>query len=134
MPVTYLEIRKLHEAGMTQFRKWGMPQWAREIVHEVAYRHRISVSELASHNRCRAVTNARAEAMYLIKAAKPMLSSPQLGKWFDRDYTSVLHGIAVHQERTGAPALSHYNLNRSRKRNAAFNAWKRKQAQMKEAA
>lgn len=121
-------LRVLEELGMSRYRKQGMPKWARDIVREVAYRHKIYVSDLASDNRFHDVVHARTEAMYRIKAAKPEVSSTQLGKWFDRDHTSVLHGIAAHQERAGVPALVHYNLNRSRKRNAAAARFQRLQA------
>lgn len=114
-------LQAVEQHAERNFRRRGMPGWAFQIMREVAYRHRIYLTDIASVSRFRDVVAARTEAMYLIKAAKPCLSSTQLGKWFDKDHTSILHGIASHQERTWAEPVFHYNLNRARKRNQAVS-------------
>lgn len=115
-------LQAVEKHASRNFRRRGMPEWAYQIVREVAYRHRVYLTDVASSNRCRDVVAARTEAMYRIKAAKESVSSTQIGKWFEKDHTSILHGIASYQERTGAAPLFHYNLNRARKRNAAISS------------
>jgi chromosomal replication initiation ATPase DnaA len=122
------DLNAIERHAICRFRKRGMPSWAFEIVKEVAYRHRVYLTDIASNNRVHAVVWARTEAMYRIKATKPALSSTQLGAWFDRDHTSILHGIAAHQERSGAKALVHYDLKRSRRRNAALSRFRQMKA------
>lgn len=114
---------------LNAFRKRGMPVWARDIVEEVSNRTGVSLELIAGDRKFHRVVHARNEAIYLVKDRNKMLSSPILAKWFARDHTSCLHSIASHSERTGAPSLVGYDLARTRKKNAAFSAWKRKQAQ-----
>ncbi|TIM14480.1 MAG: hypothetical protein E5Y67_12435 [Mesorhizobium sp.] len=100
--------------GLRQLRRQGMPEWARDILAAVADRHAICPSDIAGKKRNRPIIDARAEAAYLIKAAKPMLSSVILGKWFDKDHTSIAHLIARHQEQHGLPKLVGYNVSHVR--------------------
>ena len=100
--------------GLRQLRQQGMPEWARDILAEVADRHAICPSDIASKKRFRPIIEARAEAAYLIKAAKPMLSSVILGKWFGKDHTSIAHLIARHQEQHDLPKLVGYDVSRVR--------------------
>jgi hypothetical protein len=98
-----------------KFRNFGMPEWAREIVREVCERRGIYVDDLAGFNRRYKVVRARNEAMYLVKAAKKSLSSPQLASWFNRNHVSVLYGISSHAHAEGLPPLTDYDAVKWRK-------------------
>lgn len=124
------EIRK---RSLALFRKRGMPVWAREIVEQVSNRTCVGIDLIIGDRRFHRVVHARNEAIYLIKDRKPVLSTPTIAKWFNRDHTSILHSIASHSERTGAPELVGYDLNRARRCSAAFSRWKREQARRKAA-
>lgn len=117
------ELRRL---GVRKCVHRGMPQWAIDIVIEISERLGTCISDIADCKRTSLVVAARNEAMYRIKERKPSLSSPQIGKWFGRDHTSVLFAIASYQEATGADPLVGYNINIARRRNAALRAIARK--------
>lgn len=73
-------------------------QW-REIAKEVAYKHDVSVLDMQSPRRDRATVHARHEAFYRCRT-ETALSLPQIGRRFgDRDHTTVLHGIQMHERR-----------------------------------
>lgn len=103
--------------GLLTFKRRYMPEWARQIVDEAAKKHDVCPSHMAGDNRKYPVVRARNEAIYLIKARKPTLSSTQLANWFDRDHTSILHSIASYSDATGAPVLVGYDLANARERN-----------------
>lgn len=127
-PVREPTPEEIRERALNTLRRRGVPVWARQIIEEVATRTGVSLELIAGHRKFRRVVHARNEAIYLMKVYRPALSTPQIAAWFNRDHTSILHSIAAHSELTGAPKLCGYNLQRARKRNAAFNAWKREQA------
>lgn len=108
---------ELRAAGLSRLKRWGMPEWARNIVIEVCERTDVCPGEIASDARFQRVVKARREIIYRIKETKPILSTPQLGRWFNRDHTSILHSIAMHQEQCGAPRLVGYSLDKLRLRN-----------------
>jgi hypothetical protein len=62
----------------------------------------LSEPELFSPRQYRALAQARHEIMY--RASKETdLSLPQIGRFLGRDHKTVMHGIAKHAERIGAP-------------------------------
>ena len=83
-----------------------LPDWAKEVVREVAMRHDVPVRDIFGAARRRSIVAARHEAIYRVKFEKPSLSSGQLGLWFNRDHSSVLFALVRFQELTGAPVLS----------------------------
>lgn len=83
-----------------------MPKWVREIVEQCAATHKVLVSELLGDSQRKQAVAARHEAFYVVKAMKPVLSFPQIGRWFDRDHTSVIHGISKHQHLYDLPRLT----------------------------
>lgn len=97
-------------------RKRGTPQWVRELVSDMSANLRVSPLEVLRDCRFQTVVKARNAILYRIKEAKPKLSSPQIGKWFDRDHTTVLYGIAMHAQSKGIPQLTGYDLDTVRKR------------------
>ena len=115
--------------GLNQFRRRGMPQWAMEIVEHVAFQHCVGIDQIASGGRFRRIVRARDEAIYRVKEAKPVTSTPVLGKWFDRDHTSVLYSLSAHSERSGDPSLTKYQLSAARRRMAAFKRWQKIKAE-----
>jgi DnaA-like protein len=110
-------IEQQRTEGLRLLRRNGMPEWALAILIGVADRHAICPSDIASRKRDRPIIEARREAAYLIKAKKPELSGPQLGKWFGKDHTSISHLIACYQVEHDAPKLVGYDLARHRLRN-----------------
>lgn len=113
---------QLNQKGLEEFRKRGMPEAIREVVKQVATSRRVAIMLIASDSRMRVAVRARNEIMYLIKARNPSTSTPRMGLWFNRDHTSILHGIASHQERHNLPPLVGYNLAASRANNRAISA------------
>lgn len=111
------EIESQRNNGLRLFRQKGMPYWALAILTAVADRHAICPSDIGSRKRNRPIIEARREAVYLIKAKKPALSSVLLGKWFAKDHTSICHLIACYQTEHNAPKLVGYDLARVRARN-----------------
>jgi chromosomal replication initiation ATPase DnaA len=110
------EIEEKHAEGLRQFRRWGMPEWAIAIVAEISDQHAICPSEVAGRKRLPAIVEARRQAIYRVKAHKPLMSCVILGKWFNRDHTSVTHLIATYSEATGAPKLVGYDIEKTRAR------------------
>ncbi len=67
------------------------------IAKNVAEKHQISGHEMRSQRRLAPLVRARQEAMHLMKEAG--YSTPQIGRYFRRDHTTVLHGVAMHETR-----------------------------------
>ena len=125
-------IEQQRADGLRQFRRQGMPDWALAILTEVADRRAICPSDIVSRKRHRPIIEARRDAAYLIKARKPALSCPLLGKWFNMDHTSIMHLIACYQAEHNAPKLVGYDLARVRMRNAETSAKAREYAREKQ--
>lgn len=109
--------QEMNGRGLMQLRRQGMPEWARQITAECADRHDVFVADIAGDSRRHKTVRARNEAMYLVKSAKPMLSSPQMARWFNRDHTSVLYALASHSKANNLPMLVGYDLETARERN-----------------
>ncbi len=62
------------------------------ICLNVADRHRISLCEIRGSSRRAELVAARHEAMWRMKR-ELRLSSTQIGRYFNRDHTSVLHAV-----------------------------------------
>jgi chromosomal replication initiator protein len=60
----------------------------------VAARWRCCVRDLLSRRQSQAVARPRQVAMWLARHATPA-SLPEIGREFDRDHTTVMHGLAV---------------------------------------
>jgi hypothetical protein len=116
---------EMNQIGLRTFRQRGLPEAFREIVKNVASERKVPVMLIAGNSRMRKAVWARNEVMYLIKTARPGLSMSSFAKWFDRDHTSAMHGIASHADRTGLPAIVGYDLERVRGRNAGISARQR---------
>lgn len=111
---------KLNQNGLDEFRRRGMPEAVREIVKQVATSRRVAIMLIASDSRMRVAVYARNEIYYEIKARNPSTSSSRMAKWFNRDHTVILHGIASHQERHNLPPLVGYSIAAARANNRKF--------------
>jgi chromosomal replication initiator protein len=76
------------------------------IVAEVAAAHRMPVADLMGRNKSRRYALARHEAMWRIRqvtwadGVTPRYSLPQIGRYFDRDHTTVIAACNRHLKRT----------------------------------
>jgi len=87
-----------------------MPEWVRQIVMDVAARHKIRPIDIIRRTRKQPIVRARQEAMYLVKEAKPVLSFQRIAIWFRRDHKTVMHAIAKVQAERGVAVLTRYRL------------------------
>lgn len=116
-------MEEMNRTGLALFGERGMPGAYREIVRQVANKHRVNVMLIASNSRMQIAVLPRNEAMYRIRAQDPEnISTPKLGRWFGKDHTSALHCIASHQERHGLPKLVGYDIAKARLRNVGISA------------
>lgn len=65
--------------------------WA--LIEEVAKRHGLTAFDVVSRCREHRVVAARYEAIRIVHAARPTMSSPQLGRLFNRDHSTVLYAL-----------------------------------------
>lgn len=63
----------------------------RQIISLVAQSHGFTYHDIISKGRKYPIVVARQDAMRCVKTLKPFLSYPKIGKFFDRDHTTVLH-------------------------------------------
>lgn len=131
---TQVAMEEFNRSGLALFKERGMPRAYREIVHRVANERRVNVMLIAGASRMQVAVLPRNEAMYLIKALDPKISTTMLGKWFDKDHTAILHSIASHQERNNLPKLVGYDISRARQRNADIAAIRRAKSRQESAA
>lgn len=68
------------------------PATMREISEAVAARYGLPIEQLKGPDRKRSVAWARQEAFDAIYATG-RYSLPQIGRYFNRDHTTVLHGV-----------------------------------------
>ena len=76
----------------------GTPDAAREVIREVAARHRLTIAELVGESRKREIAWPRIEAMARIRAltgpdGRPRYTLPRIGQFFGRDHTTVLSAV-----------------------------------------
>lgn len=77
-----------------------------QIIAEVAARHDLRPEEITGPERWKRNCRARYEAMWLARQAvgrdgKPLYSLPQIGRFFNRDHTTVLNALRRHEEQSG---------------------------------
>ncbi|WP_297842856.1 helix-turn-helix domain-containing protein [uncultured Roseibium sp.] len=89
------ELRKLEDTKSAR-------QTMREIATQVCVRHGTTLEMLRSPQRHRFLCRTRFEAMYLMRV-KTSASLIMIGKFFNRDHTSVLHATERHAEEFGLP-------------------------------
>lgn len=92
-----------------------VPKWAAQLIVDTAAEHDVEPLQILFANRRLRVIAARREAIYRVKAEKPMLSSPRIAGWFGLDHTTILHSLARYSDTTGAPRLSFYQTRELKK-------------------
>lgn len=71
----------------------------KEIVRDVARRHRVRFEEILGPSRAQPIAGIRQEAMWELHQ-QDRWSLPQIGRFLgNRDHTTVLHGVRRHAER-----------------------------------
>lgn len=66
---------------------------AKEIIFEVAHKHGISPIEIFGDRRCKHIIDARHEAIARVSEEKSEWSLTQIGRFFNRDHTTIIHAI-----------------------------------------
>jgi chromosomal replication initiation ATPase DnaA len=69
-----------------------------QIAQAVSLAHGITVADLRGPSRLKPVSEARQEFMALAMG-EGRFSSPQVGRWLNRDHSTVLHGVKRHWAR-----------------------------------
>lgn len=82
-----------------------------EIVSGVAKRHGITVTVMRSTTQCTEVARARWEAMYRLHEELGM-SKSRIARYFGRDHTTVMHGIAKHAHIHHGGPMSKWDVNK----------------------
>ena len=89
----------------------SLPEWMREVVVEVAGKHKVSHLMMMADCRKKVIVVARNEALYRIKErGGDKVSFANIGRRFNRDHTAVLHAVACHSLLTGEPRLSNFDV------------------------
>lgn len=65
----------------------------RSLIERVAAFHGLSYEVIVGPRRDRASVAARFDAIKAVHDARPDLTTPQIGKHFNRDHTSILHAL-----------------------------------------
>lgn len=85
-----------------------MPPSVADILRQVCRSSAISIEELVGPQRLKAFARARFEAVYRIrneiKIAGCEPSLPQIGRWLNRDHTSVPNALRRYEELGARPA------------------------------
>jgi chromosomal replication initiator protein len=76
---------------------------ARSIMAEVAREHGVAVEDLTGPSRKRSIAYVRFIAMRRIRA-ETKLSTPQIGKLFNRDHTTVCHALGTLSRERSIPS------------------------------
>lgn len=78
----------------------GLGKSIAQIMVETCEKYDVSLLELVSYRRSRPLVLYRQEAMY--RCVKETAQSlPMIGRAFNRDHTTILHGVKAHAERVG---------------------------------
>lgn len=72
-----------------------------EICHEIARTYAMTVEDMKGPGRDRSFTIPRQHCMFVMSQQKH-LSLPMIGKFLNRDHTTVLHGVRAHAARVAA--------------------------------
>jgi chromosomal replication initiation ATPase DnaA len=98
------------------------PEWVVDIVEKVSHERGVSLLDIIGPSRHRLVVAARHQAIYEIMRMKPTLSSPIVGRWFDRDHSAVLYAAAKHATINDLDPVVGFDAQAKLCRNAAYNA------------
>ena len=76
-----------------------MPKGVAQIACRIADKYDIDLQDMRSPSRARALAYPRHEAFH--EAHKFGFGPSEIGRYFNRHHTTVLHGIAGHKKREG---------------------------------
>jgi len=68
---------------------------ARGLLEPVLQRHMLTWRQVISKDRKQAIVSARQECMWVLNKAG--MSLPMIGRFMNRDHTTVLHGVRTHE-------------------------------------
>lgn len=74
-------------------RRWTM----RGIAKMVCDKYDVSLEELRGPRRYKSLVAARHELMWRIKTELPHCSYPQIGRFLNRDHTTILYGVRKYE-------------------------------------
>lgn len=66
-----------------------IPPRVRRYVGEIAFWHGVNAREILSRNRAATIAAARADVMRRLR--RDGFSTPQIGRWLDRDHSTIIH-------------------------------------------
>lgn len=90
------------------------PDWVKDIVRAVAAKHKVHPLEIVGVARQKRVTAARHEVWYKVYAARPdTVTLPIIGRWFDRDHTTIGYGITRHGLLNNLPMFCNFEMART---------------------
>lgn len=90
-----MKAEKVREMLMRAFDMEGDRVPVKVIIHAVGILHRITPAEITGKGRTRPLVSARQDAYALVKYLRPDHSLTMIAREFNRDHTSVLHGLRV---------------------------------------
>lgn len=70
------------------------------IIAEVALEHRVTVEDILGHGMSHPLIRARHQAIVEVAIRRPALSLKQIGKFFRRDHTTILHVLQKYRIRS----------------------------------
>lgn len=73
-----------------------------KLIQEVAEKYKVPPTLMLQDSRCRPLVFARHELFYRCVMEKGW-SYARIGRYFDRDHTTVLHGVRTHAKKYGLP-------------------------------
>lgn len=88
-----MEAEKARSILVRAFAQEGEKIPVKAIIHAVGLLHRITPAEITGRGRGKEIALARFDAYALVKYLRPDHSLPMIAREFNRDHTSVLHGI-----------------------------------------
>lgn len=89
--VTYARAQEFREAGIIIRASRGVPNI--DILRAVAKHYGLTVANIVGPRRYGEMTFARWIAVYLIRHFHPRKSTPEIGRMFNRDHTSIISGM-----------------------------------------
>lgn len=91
---------------------------AREIIRAVEREFGVKHSDLMGRKTTRLVVDARHEAIRRVRAALPRLSTPELGRIFKRDYSTIIPVLNPRVRARKAARAKHVTQQRRAARNS----------------
>lgn len=102
------------QRAMVLLKKRRVPARIVGILAEAADTHGVALLALIGPGRKPAAVAARDATIYALRRDNPQLSMPVIGRWFDRDHTSICACVARHAVRSGLPALTRMDIVKKR--------------------